>query len=491
MPINAVGSTLYTQFIPVKPTPDSGIGPGTVTPPTEVVHSTPVNPQTSGYVSAHGEGAPNPPIRVNVKLPIGNTSLTGTYNLPTINGLDIQGKGWMQNIMRTVVTAINQGSDYLGNLTPVQKLWNAAGGSRFVSSASKFAKPGYLASNTIENVLHHFGQDKGNRVMDFQNMVIGKSASDFTKVVKDIAVDATIGGAYQGLKSLTGAQVRLSDVLPGATALSQILPGAKQTYDYVDKTKAGKLAADAYLIALNSAQAGVAGRALFNTFKPITATEKALAGLPDTVSRPLAYGGKIVNAGNIGKAAAVLTGSTAVHLTKEGIKATREAAQKGADATNAQTAEYQREFGINQKNAGGSNGDTTQQPDVYNYYTTNNTTTPDTTPSAGTDSGDGQGDTTPNWTPQDVQNFINNNNSAWQTAMAGIIGAVAGRSSGGGSSSPTVPRGLDQYGGGSGAPLQRGVKAKVAHKRKKIKPGHDHHANRNQREIVNRAVQTG
>jgi hypothetical protein len=353
----------------------------------------------------------------------------------------------------------NNVSQYLKNWTPIQKVVNETNSGGAVSTVGRFLfQPG---QNFINLGTSLSNQGSARPAQDYQGrwyvrntpgmklenalgkglQLIGKTESQTSQVVKDVVMDATIGGAYQGLKAtITGQQPKLVDVLPGASAFASFNPKMAEGYNAAQNTNAGKLFANSYLVALNAAQLGAVASSAVGVLKG---------------SGPLAWGGKIVNTGNLLKAGAGITGMSALGRT---IRATN----RGTSATKAQTDEYKREYSLSHtKSEGGSLPDPvvqetlptvippTQPGAVTNNYTT--TTTPAPSPN-----------------PVDkvaiVKEWLNSDEgkSMWDAVMAGaytksandFVRTLAGMVNNQSGSVSAGPSAQEQYGGGSGGPTR-------------------------------------
>jgi hypothetical protein len=130
-------------------------------------------------------------------------------------------------------------------LTPIQRIWGAlsARNSYLDPKGPQWLKDLSLATNSF----------------------LESSAKDALKIGADVALDATIGGMYQGIRSLTGQLPRSEDILPGASAMASINPQYSEAYSNFDKSGFGKVFNDTYLVSLNTAQIGAMAQSLFGS----------------------------------------------------------------------------------------------------------------------------------------------------------------------------------------------------------------------------------
>lgn len=448
------------------------------------------------------------------QTPPQNLSMTGKYDQAAIafDSAKLKAQSAIDNYAPAAVKPIVQGvSNFFNNLgdkvsswTPIQRVgseissalqWSKASNEASLNAVKKsINKPTTIGSWTVPSYL-----DPGKDIM---KGLFGMSqvVPDVQNIGKDIVVDATVGPIANAAWSLAhpGESVPLQNVLPGATAINKLYgSSADKSYAIANASQVGKTASDWYGTALGLASAGVGAEGVVK------------AVLPGSGSA-FAWGKSILNAGNVGKALAVATGSTAVHLAKTANTASQKAAneaQRYNDLTQKMLDEQYRENNLNDvaRNASPANPETiiptpaTTTPVVNNnYYTTN--TPPDTSNSGDNDfwnniktqyeslTGDTSGTATKSQMWDTIQKGMYTKTATDFTRI--VAGLFNNNQGGSGNAPPATSSRAEEYGGGSGRPTQPD-KAKLVHKKKHIKPGYDASKRSKVSKLAHHAIQTG
>jgi hypothetical protein len=459
---------------------------------------------------------PTPPVITGAHY----SDLDATPQLPSVTSVvppDIvsNATSWLSNIKDDARGVINQAESlthgamgaigqYVSNLTPVQRIATELGAKNINLGSAIYNVP---LTNSIGSSLISLGKAMPAGKIATVVKSTGKDLQQVVPYAADVINDVTLGGVWQGLKSNVGIQPRAVDVLPGASILAKNSKSVADSYKAFDNTTVGKVFDNAYITALNAAQAGVVGGAFVNAVKPLTAAESA-AQDAGYATRPLAWGQGILNPSTVKQALLVATGGTGVALAKGANRASNRAAD-AAESYNDLTQQLVDQGNQNLSNAkaagNSNNGSNNNSPpqNITNYNTTNNNNNTKNSSNGGASQTPTSQDTSGSSSITDVIKSgiasikgagdaatagITNAGQMWDTILgsgldAAILSMGVGnnRSSSGGSSNP---------GGGSSRPL---VVDKVAHKHKhkKIKPVHARSFPHEEKKLVRRAIQTG
>jgi len=357
-------------------------------------------------------------------------------NAPRATGSEIvsAGQNWWNNAAKWLSGQQNAIGERLSNWTPLQR----------------------IVINPVSNVVSKLPINPATRGV----------ITNTRRYAQDVVWDLTLGGALAGVKSVvTGQQPKLIDVLPGATQLATNKEYAKG-YQNVQDTAAGKWFADAYLLALNTAQtAGLGAYLKGATTADQVANAYVRTGIPTTIARVIAQ--KAVKfatkPSNVVKGASILG---AWHYGQQMLGAGQKTAAETArynDLTQQMLNEQLRENALADQ---GRNAPVSSPPPP-NVTVNNVTNTP-----AAEKNQDGGPSTKEvfDYVNQALSNQNDSNNALW----AGLFGVLAGKS-GGGSVAVVNQYAPDQgkadtsgqFGGGSGRPGQSVTAAKQPIRKKK------------------------